>query len=136
MKKHGVLNSEIASILASLGHTDTIVIADCGLPIPDGVKRIDLAVEIGKPSFLDVLQVVADDMAIEKVTLAEEVINNNAEINKEIELKLVEPAFEYVSHEQFKEHTKKAYRRGYALCQCNFTCRRDFLIKGSDGNAY
>ncbi|MCU5471074.1 D-ribose pyranase [Bacillus paranthracis] len=108
MKKHGVLNSEIASILASLGHTDTIVIADCGLPIPDGVKRIDLAVEIGKPSFLDVLQVVADDMAIEKVTLAEEVINNNTEINKEIELKLVEPAFEYVSHEQFKEHTKKA----------------------------
>ena len=108
MKKHGVLNSEIASILALLGHTDTIVIADCGLPIPDGVKRIDLAVEIGKPSFLDVLQVVADDMAIEKVTLAEEVINNNAEVNKEIELKLIEPAFEYVSHEQFKEHTKKA----------------------------
>ncbi|EJQ44822.1 D-ribose pyranase [Bacillus wiedmannii] len=108
MKKHGVLNSEIASVLASLGHTDTIVIADCGLPIPDGVKRIDLAVEIGKPSFLDVLQVVSDDMAIEKVTLAEEVINNNAEVNKEIELKLIEPAFEYVSHEQFKEHTKKA----------------------------
>ncbi|RAS96075.1 D-ribose pyranase, partial [Bacillus cereus] len=99
MKKHGVLNSEIAAVLASLGHTDTIVIADCGLPIPDGVKRIDLAVEIGKPSFLDVLQVVADDMAIEKVTLAEEVINNNAEVNKEIELKLIEPAFEYVSHE-------------------------------------
>ena len=108
MKKHGVLNSEIASVLASLGHTDTIVIADCGLPIPDGVKRIDLAVEIGKPSFLDVLQVVSDDMAIEKVTLAEEVINNNAEVNQEIELKLIEPAFEYVSHEQFKEHTKKA----------------------------
>ncbi|WP_439020618.1 D-ribose pyranase [Bacillus thuringiensis] len=108
MKKHGVLNSEIASVLASLGHTDIIVIADCGLPIPDGVKRIDLAVEIGKPSFLDVLQVVADDMVIEKVTLAEEVINNNAEVNKEIELKLIEPAFEYVSHEQFKEHTKKA----------------------------
>ncbi|HDR6310750.1 TPA: D-ribose pyranase [Bacillus cereus] len=108
MKKHGVLNSEIASVLASLGHTDTIVIADCGLPIPDGVKRIDLAVEIGKPSFLDVLQVVADDMAIEKVTLAEEVITNNTEVNKEIEMKLIEPAFEYVSHEQFKEHTKKA----------------------------
>ncbi|WP_242313020.1 D-ribose pyranase, partial [Bacillus cereus group sp. BfR-BA-01517] len=99
MKKHGVLNSEIAAVLASLGHTDTVVIADCGLPIPDGVKRIDLAVEIGKPSFLEVLQVVADDMAIEKVTLAEEVIINNAEVNKEIEQKLIEPAFEYVSHE-------------------------------------
>ena len=74
---------------------------------PDGVKRIDLAVEIGN-RVLEVLQVVADDMAIEKVTLAEEVIINNAEVNKEIEQKLIEPAFEYVSHEQFKEHTKKA----------------------------
>ncbi len=78
---------------------------------------------------------------LKKVTLAEEVINNNAEINKEIELKLVEPALEYVSHEQFKRAYEKSesyysYRRGYALCQCNFTCRRDFLIKGSDGNAY
>ncbi len=43
-----------------------------------------------------------------KVTLAEEVIINNAEVNKEIEQKLIEPTFEYVSHEQFKEHTKKA----------------------------
>ena len=42
------------------------------------------------------------------MTLAEEVIINNAEVNKEIEQKLIEPAFEYVSHEQFKEHTKKA----------------------------
>ncbi|PFV41789.1 D-ribose pyranase, partial [Bacillus cereus] len=40
--------------------------------------------------------------------IAEEVIINNAEVNKEIEQKLIEPAFEYVSHEQFKEHTKKA----------------------------
>ncbi|MDR4287933.1 D-ribose pyranase, partial [Bacillus thuringiensis] len=62
--------------------------ADCGLPIPDGVKRIDLAVEIRKPSFLVVLQVVADDMVIEKVTLAEEVIINNAAVNKEMEQKL------------------------------------------------
>ena len=38
------------------------------------------------------------------MTLAEEVIINNAEVNKEIEQKLIEPAFEYVSHEQFKEH--------------------------------
>ena len=34
MKKNGILNSHIAKVLADLGHTDTIVIADCGLPIP------------------------------------------------------------------------------------------------------
>ncbi|HEK9101130.1 D-ribose pyranase [Bacillus pfraonensis] len=108
MKKHGVLNSEIAAVLASLGHTDTIVIADCGLPIPNGVKRIDLAIELGKPSFLDVLQVVTDDMAVEKLTLAEEITTYNAEVNQEVEERLKEAAFEYVSHEQFKELTKQA----------------------------
>jgi D-ribose pyranase len=40
MKKIGVINREISQVLARMGHTDTIVIADCGLPIPDQVKRI------------------------------------------------------------------------------------------------
>ena len=41
MKKHGILNSSISKVLADLGHTDQIIIADCGLPIPDHVKKID-----------------------------------------------------------------------------------------------
>lgn len=32
MKKHGMLNSHIAKVLADLGHTDLIAIADAGLP--------------------------------------------------------------------------------------------------------
>ncbi|MDM5153454.1 D-ribose pyranase [Bacillus sp. DX1.1] len=108
MKRHGVLNSEIAAVLASLGHTDKIVIADCGLPVPEGVKRIDLAIELGKPSFLDVLQVVADDMAVEKLTLAEEITAHNAEVKLEVEARLKDAVPEYVSHEQFKELTKQA----------------------------
>lgn len=31
MQKGGMLNSSIAKVLADLGHTDTIVIGDCGL---------------------------------------------------------------------------------------------------------
>lgn len=34
MQKIGILNSDIAKVLADLGHTDTIVIGDCGLPVP------------------------------------------------------------------------------------------------------
>ncbi|PAC67377.1 D-ribose pyranase, partial [Enterobacter cloacae] len=49
MKKNGILNSHIAKVLADLGHTDTIVIADCGLPIPEGPVKIDLALSIGTP---------------------------------------------------------------------------------------
>lgn len=108
MKKHGVLNSEIAAVLATLGHTDTIVIADCGLPIPEGVKRIDLAVELGKPAFLDVLQVVVDDMQVEKVTLAEEITLHNELVQQGVKNIVSEANYEYVSHEQFKELTKDA----------------------------
>lgn len=43
MKRHGILNSHISKVLTDLGHTDMVVIADAGLPIPDGVPRIDLS---------------------------------------------------------------------------------------------
>ena len=62
MKRLGILNSDIARVLAYMGHTDTLAIGDCGLPIPDTTERIDLAIEFGKPSFMDVLKPVSKDM--------------------------------------------------------------------------
>ena len=61
------------------------------------------------------LQVVADDMAIEKVTLAEEVIINNAEVNKEIEQKLIEPDLSMYLMNNLKSIQSEgnySYRRG------------------------
>lgn len=108
MKRAGIMNSEIASVLAKLGHTDTIVIADCGLPIPDGVKRIDLAFELGKPGFMEILKAVSADMAVERVTLAEEIDSHNPRIQTDIKELLPDVEYDYVSHEQFKESTHRA----------------------------
>ncbi|MEC1722569.1 D-ribose pyranase [Schinkia azotoformans] len=108
MKKNGILNSHIASVLAELGHTDTIVIADCGLPIPSGVKRIDLSLKIGVPSFLETLNTIIQDMEVEAATLATEIQEKNPGINKSIEDLLAGKELTYVSHEQFKELTKEA----------------------------
>jgi D-ribose pyranase len=47
MKRHGHLNREVSRVLARMGHTDSIVIADCGLPIPNGVECIDLSLSLG-----------------------------------------------------------------------------------------
>lgn len=47
MKKNGILNSDISSVLSYMGHTDTITIGDCGLPIPENVSRIDLSLTFG-----------------------------------------------------------------------------------------
>ena len=65
MKRQGILNSDISRVLSYMGHTDTICIGDCGLPIPDETERIDLAVKFGQPSFMDVLEEVGADMKVE-----------------------------------------------------------------------
>ncbi|MEL5939435.1 D-ribose pyranase [Tetragenococcus halophilus] len=107
MKKHGILNSEISKVLSDLGHTDQIVIADAGLPVPEGVKKIDLALAANIPTIADTLKVVLDDMAVEKVVLAEEIRTKNRKLKQEIfDLMDEDIAYNYVSHEEFKSLTK------------------------------
>ena len=52
MRKTVLLNSEISSVISRMGHTDMLTVGDCGLPVPDGVQRIDLALKKGVPRFL------------------------------------------------------------------------------------
>ena len=100
-----LLNSEIISVLAAMGHTDQLVIADAGLPIPAAVKRIDLALEKGLPSFDATLALIASNMVMEKVILAEEIKENNPEMLKKIKENLNDKKIEieFVSHEYFKK---------------------------------
>lgn len=77
MKRTGMLNSHISKILSDLGHTDMIAIADAGLPVPDGVVKIDLALKLGTPRFHEVVEVIAEDMVIEKVIVANEIREGN-----------------------------------------------------------
>ena len=41
MRKTVLLNSNISSVISRMGHTDMLTVGDCGLPIPDGVERIE-----------------------------------------------------------------------------------------------
>ena len=106
MKKQGILNRELAGIFAKLGHTDKIVIADCGLPIPEGVVCIDLAYKLGEPGFETILQVVLEDLKVEQGFIAQEIISKNESVHNFI-LQNVE-SVTYLPHEQLKEMTKKA----------------------------
>lgn len=111
MKKTGILNADISRVLSYMGHTDTIAVGDCGLPIPDETERIDLALTPGKPSFMEVLSAVAADMKIEKIILAEEIKEKNPMILEQIQKisAMFETGFkiEYVTHEELKARTKK-----------------------------
>lgn len=107
MKKHGILNSEIASVLANLGHTDYICIADCGLPIPPGVKKIDISLRFGCPSATEVTRAIVDDMIIEEVIMAQEIKEANPKVHSEFMTLKKDVHKRYVKHEQFKQLTGK-----------------------------
>lgn len=108
MKRQGILNSDISRVLSYMGHTDCIAIGDCGLPIPDEVERIDLALTFGVPTFMDTLKVVKQDMKIEKIVLAEEIKTANPKVLAEIEelFKDEDIEVEYVTHVELKKQTK------------------------------
>lgn len=108
MQKIGILNSDIAKVLADLGHTDTIVIGDCGLPVPAGVPKIDLALKPGTTSFLDVLTEVLKYMEVEKIHIASEMESKNPATWQKMQ-ELFEGKEQILSdHEAFKAATKTA----------------------------
>ncbi|MFQ5858989.1 MAG: D-ribose pyranase [Anaerolineae bacterium] len=108
MKKRGILHPELSRVIAELGHTDTIVIADAGLPIPDGPARIDLAVVEGVPPFLMVLQAVLGDMQVEEATIAEEMVEASPEFYEQVTDMLGSVSVNQVMHQAFKLRTRDA----------------------------
>ncbi len=108
MKKRGILNHELIEVIATLGHTDALVIADAGLPIPSQVRRIDLAIVGGVPKFMDVLRAVLDEMQVEHATIAHEMATKSPELHADLMAALGSVPVAEVSHEEFKQLTHNA----------------------------
>lgn len=98
MKKSGLLNPALARAVARLGHTNTFVIADCGLPIPRSVEVIDLALVFGIPRFVDVLDALLSEVVSEGGIAAEE--TRGTEVDRWISDRIA--PLSRVSHEELK----------------------------------
>jgi D-ribose pyranase len=108
MKKTTLLHSDLSHIIATLGHLDTLVIADAGLPIPLETVRIDLALTQGVPGAIQTLKVVLEELQVEKVLLAEEAKERNPGFLADVQELLPGVPVEYVSHAEFKTRTASA----------------------------
>ena len=108
MKKTTLLQSDLSYVIATLGHLDTLVIADAGLPIPGETMRIDLALTKGVPGAVQTLKVVLDEMKVEKVILAEEVKDRNPRFLADVQELLPEVPVEFVTHSELKTRTAQA----------------------------
>ncbi len=102
MKKTGILNPDLAQVIAAMGHTDRLAIADSGLPIPANVRRIDLALSAGIPTFLQTLAAVLGDLQVEVAVVAEEMARRSPEFYAATRHTLGGIRVEQVPHETFK----------------------------------
>ena len=79
MKKRGILNRQLAGLVAGLGHTDCVMICDAGFPIPKGAEYVDLAMCEGIPSFVDCLNLLLSEAIFDEITIAQEMAVHNPE---------------------------------------------------------
>jgi D-ribose pyranase len=108
MKKTGLLNQPLSAVIAGMGHTDSLVIADAGLPIPAFVERIDLAVADGIPGFMEVLRATLGELQVEHAVLADEIKDRSPALYAQILEALGAIPVSYVPHEDFKALTGEA----------------------------
>jgi D-ribose pyranase len=108
MKKTPLLHPELSRVIARMGHTDKLVVADAGLPIPLEVQRIDLALTPGIPSFLDTLRVIAGELAVEEFMIAEELQEGNPALVAAIQALFPDAKMFVVRHAQLKVITGSA----------------------------
>jgi len=108
MKKIGTLNQPLSEVIAGMGHKDTLVIADAGLPIPLETQRIDLALTRGTPGFLKTLRVILEEFQVERAIVAEEMISASAQIYEQLQEMLQEIPIETIPHSDLKNRTGSA----------------------------
>lgn len=109
MKKDKILNSNLIKEIASIGHMQHIVICDAGLPIPKGVRVIDLSLKRGIPGMMQVLEAIDEELVSESYILAEELKEVNPGLIQEIAGLMGERPAAYVTHEEFKNMTHEAH---------------------------
>jgi D-ribose pyranase len=105
MKKGGILNPAICSLLAELGHMDELLIVDAGYPLPPDAHVIDLTLTPGIPRFLDVLRAVAEELVIESITVASEITEYSPKLYQEILRIVGDVDVDEVPHHEFKEQS-------------------------------
>jgi len=86
-----------------VGRTDTLVVADAGLSIPSGPRRIDLALKPGVLGFLETVAVVLSELQVESAIIAEEMARVSPELHKALLGLLGNIPVNEVTHIAFKE---------------------------------
>ncbi|MGO3733226.1 MAG: D-ribose pyranase [Vagococcus sp.] len=109
MKKTKVINSDISRVISQMGHFDKLSIGDAGMPVPMGVEKIDLAVDNGIPSFMQVLNNVLEELEVQRIYLAEEIKTANPDVLEQIQKRLPDTDIAFIPHEEMKQELNNCH---------------------------
>jgi D-ribose pyranase len=105
MKKGGILNPAICSLLAELGHTDELLIVDAAYPLPSDGHVIDLTLTPGIPRLLDVVRAVAEELVIEAIAVPAEIKEHSPRLYQEVMRILGDIDVDEIPFHEFKEQS-------------------------------
>jgi len=109
MKKIGIINAPLSTVISHLGHMDTLTVVDAGFPIPMTTERIDLALKRGTPGFIETLEVVLEEMFVEKAYVADEIMTYSSKMYEQITKLLPDIPFEMIPHADLKKLSESTH---------------------------
>ncbi len=85
MQPDTILNAQLARSLASLGHTDIVLVTDAGFPIPKDAEIVDMGLTAGVVDVLTILRTLRRHMFVEEVHFAPEVKSEYPSLYRDVQ---------------------------------------------------
>jgi len=109
MLRTGILNPAINSLLSRVRHTNTLVIADRGLPYWPQIETIDISLVDGIPTVLDVLRAIRANFVVGQFYMAEEFRERNSSaVVEALEAVIAGTPLLFEPHAEFKRRIPSA----------------------------
>ncbi|HMQ52630.1 MAG TPA: D-ribose pyranase [Anaerolineae bacterium] len=120
MRPGRILHPELAQAVATLGHSDIFMVTDAGFPIPADAWRIDLGFYEGLPDVLDVLRVMRQEVFVEEVHFAGDILTKNKPLYAALQdiFTGAGAEFKLTTHEQLVNET--AYKAKFIIRSGSF----------------
>ena len=107
MLEIGILNRDLARVVATLGHMDEVIVCDAGFPIPLGVETIDLALTENTPTVMEVLAELKKYFSVEKIVMANETKEHSPSMFERVAKAFGDKIpVETLPHTEFKQHSR------------------------------
>ena len=108
MQEVGIVNRELARVLAQQGHGDCLMVVDAGFAIPKSADVVDISLAENCPMLIDTLQELKTFFSVEKLIFANDTKEVSPSLfNKITQLFGAEVPVELVTHPQIKELSGK-----------------------------